>query len=462
MEKQNNSIYDRFTNWINSSISIKMATIGFLVLILMIPLAMIDDVIRERSYRQQEVVSEISQTWSSSQIINGPIVSIPFQTYSTYTASDGKIHKDYHDKVLQILPEELNISGPIDHDSRKRGIYEVTVYETGLDIQGNFIRPEIDVQNLHEVRWDDAFITIGITDMKGIKDEIDLVVENSSLEVEPGTLISDIIRSGITAKGFDWSDKKEGYKIPFSIKMNIRGSKSLQFIPLGKTTEVKLQSSWSNPSFIGEYITNSYETSDAGFEADWKILHLNRNYPQHWINNDYADKLYQSAFGVEMFNSVDDYQSVTRASKYGMMTIALTFLVFFLVEIMNKKRIHPLQYILVGIGLSLFYTLLVSITEHSSFTFAYLIAASSIITMVFLYSLAIFKDSKLSFGLLTIMLTVYAFVFVTLQLVDYALLIGSIGLTLILALTMYLTRNIDWFNIGKSRLDSSTIKTEMT
>jgi len=458
MEKQQTTFFDRLSNWVNGSISIKMATIGFLILILMIPLSMIDGVISEREWRKKAVVDEISEKWSSEQIINGPILTIPYKTFATTTDGNGKVSKVYYEHYYHLLPEILKITGPINHEVRKRGIYEVTVYDTDLIIKGNFKKPDISIRNLEEILWDDAFITIGVSDMKGIKEEINIDFDNAKLSVEPGSQINGIINTGITASGVDFNNIKSGQELPFAIDLNIRGSKQLQFIPLGKTTEVNLTSSWPDPSFIGEYITSTNEVTESGFSADWKILHLNRNYPQSWIDNAYAEHIIGSSFGVQLFSSADDYQAVTRASKYGLMTVALTFLVFFLVEVMNKKRIHPLQYILVGLGLSLFYVLLVSITEHSGFTFAYLVAASAIILMIFLYSFAIFKDSKLSLGLLAVMIAVYSFVFVTLQLVDYALLIGSIGCTLILALTMYLTRNIDWFDIGNKESHNKDVK----
>ncbi|MBT8218258.1 MAG: cell envelope integrity protein CreD, partial [Bacteroidia bacterium] len=239
--------------------------------------------------------------------------------------------------------------------------------------------------------------------------------------------------------------------IDFEYSIQLKGSNDLQFTPLGKTTAIQLQSSWPDPSFTGNFLPDERTVTEQGFEASWKVLHLNRNFPQRWLDNAYTDLLGSTAFGVQLYLPADDYQSVMRASKYGLMTIVLTFLVFFLVEIMGKIRIHPIQYILVGLAVSLFYILLISISEHSSFNFAYGIATAGIIGMIYLYSLVVFKNMKHSTILLGVLLGIYAFVFVTLQLVDYALLIGSIGLTLILAVTMYLTRNIDWFNLNNSK-----------
>ena len=146
---------------------------------------------------------------------------------------------------------------------------------------------------------------------------------------------------------------------------------------------------------------------------------------------------------------IDDYHKSMRSAKYGVMCIALTFLIFFLVEILNKRRIHPFQYALVGLGLVLFYVLLVSISEHSNFNLAYLISSIAIVSMISLYSLSVFKEKKLSLLLLLTLIAVYGFLFVTLQLADYALLMGSIGLTLILSATMYFSRNINWYNLNQ-------------
>lgn len=450
MEKQSTSSYDRISQSISSSITLKMIVIGFLILVLLIPLALIQETINERAFRKDEVIREISQSWSGNQIIKGPILTIPYTTKVVINDSDGKTKTRFYEKQFQILPESLNIIGPIRHDTRSRGIYEITVYDTELNISGDFILPNIEVNDLHKIHWSKAYLTVGISDMKGIKEEVRFVFDEKLKNVEPGTRINHLIPTGITANA-DINPNTKSYN--FDILLNIKGSGSLQFLPLGKTTQVNIESKWPDPSFKGEYLPADRIVTDTGFSASWKVLHLNRNYPQYWPNDAYdSSTLNATAFGVELFTNTDNYQVVSRASKYGIMTIALTFLAFFLVEIMNKVKIHPMQYILVGLGLVIFYVLLVSITEHSGFILAYITGSSSIILIIFLYALAIFQDRRLAFGLLTVLIAVYTFVFVTLRLEDYALLIGSIGLTVILALTMYLTRNINWFTIGKGEL----------
>jgi len=172
-------------------------------------------------------------------------------------------------------------------------------------------------------------------------------------------------------------------------------------------------------------------------------LHLNRTYPQQWTDDSYY--IDDSAFGVGLLFPVDQYQKSLRSAKYAIMFISLTFLVFFFTELLNKKRIHPIQYLLVGLGLSIFYSLLVSLSEHMSFNWAYLIAGVSIIGLITAYAHSIFKNLRLTAILSLILVILYLFLFTILQLQDYSLLLGSIGLFLTLAIVMYLSRKIDWY-----------------
>ncbi|MEM9340842.1 MAG: cell envelope integrity protein CreD, partial [Bacteroidota bacterium] len=208
-----------------------------------------------------------------------------------------------------------------------------------------------------------------------------------------------------------------------------------------------LNSSWNAPSFYGSFLPTEREITDKGFISKWNVLELNRNFPQSWVGIHQHD-ISSSAFGVDLIIPIDDYQKSMRSAKYAVLTLSLTFLVFFLVEVMNKRKIHPFQYALVGLGICLFYILLISISEHTHFNFAYGISAAAIITMISLYSLTVFKRLKLSLILAATLIGIYAFVFVTLQLADFALLLGSIGLTVILGLTMFFTRNINWYKLG--------------
>jgi len=220
---------------------------------------------------------------------------------------------------------------------------------------------------------------------------------------------------------------------------------------VGKQSKVELQSNWPDPSFNGNYIPKESTVNESGFTANWTVLQLNRNYPQWWIGKNMQQQMKESTFGVDLLSSMTDYQKSTRSAKYAAMTIALVFLIFFLVEILNHIRIHPFQYILVGLTLCLFYVLLISISEHSNFNLAYLIASFISCVMISLYSKTVFKSNRFTLLLMGTIAAIYVFVFITLQQADYALLIGSIGLTIVLAITMYSTRNIDWYRFQSEK-----------
>ncbi len=440
MTQENNPI-EKVTNWIKNSVTLKLITITILMLLLLIPTSMIESIISEREELNHQTILEVSSKWAKSQQINGPIMTIPIIYEHEKDGQKLLTTKYYH-----ILPEELNISGSIEPQRLKRGIYEVVVYTSDLVISGNFSGIEkIDYTNLKEIKYDQSFLTIGISDLRGIEEQIVLKWNNQNLGVQPGSMIPGTIYSGITVN-LPTVENMIEKPINFEFHLNLQGSQNLSFIPLGKVTEVDIKSNWPSPSFNGNFLPDFREVSGDGFIARWKILQLNRNFPQSWIGTNQLEKMNNASFGVDLFLPLDDYQKSTRSIKYAVMTIALTFLIFFLVEILNRRKIHPFQYALVGLALCLFYVLLVSISEHSNFNLAYGISTFGIVTMISLYSISVFKVKKLTALLVITLSAIYGFLFVTLQLVDYALLMGSVGLTLILGVTMYFTRNINWYN----------------
>ncbi len=440
---QENSIIEKVNNWIKNSVSLKLIIITILMLMLLIPTSMIKSIVIEREGLKELAILEVSSKWAESQQIDGPILTIPL-AYE-YQKGDEKLSavKYYH-----LLPENLDITGIIEPEKLRRGIYEIVVYKSNLSISGSFdLTRNIDLSDVTEVQFGKSFLTIGISDLRGIEDQITMKWGNKNLKVEPGSKISEILYSGITINIPDLENYMDS-KVEFEFKLNLQGSQNMSFTPLGNTTNVQITSNWPSPSFNGNFLPDQREVNDDGFSANWKILQLNRNFPQSWIGGNQASNINKSAFGVNLILPLDDYQKSMRSSKYAIMTITLTFLIFFLVEIINKRKIHPFQYALVGLALCLFYILLLSISEHSTFNFAYIVSAAGVVSMIALYSISIFKMKKLTLLLVSTLSGIYGFLFVTLQLADYALLMGSLGLTLILAATMYLTRKINWYNLN--------------
>ena len=245
----------------------------------------------------------------------------------------------------------------------------------------------------------------------------------------------------------DLSALKTDKKLPYEIKIKLKGSQSINFIPLGKTTQVNLKANWNTPSVIGNYLPNNREITEKDFSAQWQVLNLNRNYSQVSINyNQNIKDIENSSFGVNFKIPVEQYQQSMRSAKYAILIILLTFGVIFFTEIMNKTRIHALQYLLVGLALCLFYSLLLSFSEHIGFNPAYLLSSALTVLLVGGYMLGIIRKKKPAFIMMGLLSILYLYIFVLIQLETFALLAGSLGLFTILALVMYFSKKIDWFN----------------
>ncbi len=426
-----------------NQVTFKLVIILILVLLLLIPTSMITEIIEERESLNLAAMEDVTSKWGSSQLINGPILTIPL-VYENLVDDKTVRSVRYH----YILPEDLKVTGSVIPEKLKRGIYEVVVYRSELNVKGTFVpNLQIDQSNLVDIRYDQAFLTIGISDLRGIKNQMVMTWNKETYEVAPGSAVQQLIPSGVTVYLKDLEAEMD-QAIEFEFNLDLKGSNNLSFVPIGSSSEVQLTSNWASPSFNGNFLPENREVTDSGFLANWKVLQLNRNFPQSWTGSSYTDQLNSAAFGVDLLLPLDDYQKSMRSSKYAVMMIALTFLIFFIVEILHKSKIHPLQYVMVGLAICLFYILLVSITEHSTFNFAYWISCIGVIAMITLYSLSVFKKKKLALLLFATLGGIYGFLFVTLQLADYALLMGSLGLGVILALTMYLTRNVNWYRIN--------------
>ncbi len=427
---------EKFQNWTRNSISLKLIVIGILVLLLLIPSSMIKNLIHEREKRRDETVNEVSSKWGFSQTICGPVLTIPYRTYEV-TKEKTIVHKHF----AHILPDSLNFSGNLNSETRYRGIYKVVVYTVLIDVSGNFDNIAFDRLgvNENEILWYEAFLTIGIPDMRGINKNINIEWNSSELDISPGVKSKDIVTSGLTAS----VRVRPGEKYKFSFQLDLNGSNSLYFVPLGEETVVNLASDWDNPSFDGAFLPDERNINVNGFSAYWNILHLNRNYPQKWSDNNYD--VNNSGFGVKLIFPVDMYQQSMRSVKYSILFIMLTFIALFFSEIINKKRIHVVQYILVGSALCVFYSLLIALSEHISFNLSYLISSIANIALITAFSYSIFKNRIIGSVIFMELILLYIFLFTVLQLSNYALLLGNIGLFVVIAIVMFFSRKIDWY-----------------
>lgn len=436
------TLFEKLNHWIATSISVKLFSIGILILILLIPMMMIQSLIEEREEIHDSAIKEVQQKWGNPQTINGPILTIPYKTFYKKVDESGVERRYEQTEYAHFLPDNLGISGNIKPEKRHRGIYEIVVYDSQVSLSGKFTAPDfsqlkIDPEN---ILWDEAFFAIGIPDMRGIKSNIELVWNEERYLAEPGTKLRKLLPSGVNSPVLVNGETTE-YK--FNTVIDLKGSRSLSFVPLGKETRVELSSAWESPSFEGAFLPNTHDVSDSGFKANWKVLNLNRNFPQQWTGEEMD--LLSAAFGVNLFLPVDHYQKSMRSAKYATMFIALTFLIFFFVEVKNKQRIHPFQYILVGLALCVFYALLVALSEHISFNSSYLIASIAIVSMITIYAKSVLSSGRLVLYLFIFLVLLYAFMFVVIQTEGFALLIGCVALFVILGLVMVVSRNVDWY-----------------
>lgn len=420
---------------VGKSIELRLAAIALITLILMIPLAIIADLVNDRSVTRDETLSEIGNEWSTKQTLLGPVMVVPYfsSEYVSGTIGEPLATVQY----AFFLPNTLTITGTVEPEIRYRGIYQTILYSADLTISGSF--PEADFSrwsiNEEDIRWQEAFIAFGITDMRGIKDEVHINWSDTTLTFGSGMQEASVLAPAGISTPVVANEPNE-----FSFNLGLDGNDELMFIPVGKTTRVDLSSSWPSPSFRGAFLPDDRAIADDGFSASWQVLDLNRPFGQSWRGGT-EDLLIESAFGLSLYPPIDQYRKTQRSTRYGFLLIGLTLLAFFLTEMRIGLRAHPFQYILVGLDLCLFFLMLLALGEHMAFNHAYILSGVATIGLAAFYAGAIYRSRNV--GLLTagILAILYMFIFLLLQLQDYALLAGSIGLFLLLTLTMYLTRN---------------------
>jgi inner membrane protein len=349
---------------------------------------------------------------------------------------------------VYLLPKRLAVESQLSSEVRYRSIFEVVLYSARISLKGEFSSAYLEKLQIpfENIRWKEAMLVLGISDLKGIRDTIDVQWDGKKLEFNPGVMGQDVAPIGLSSK-FEMSPGNTTHT--FDIKLSLNGSNDFNIVPVGEQTEARISGTWDNPSFLGEFLPADRSIDKNSFLADWKILHLNRNYPQAFTTNQY--KIEQSAFGVKLLLPIDEYQKTMRTAKYAIMFIVLTFMAFFVSEVLSSRAIHPVQYALVGFALLLFYVLLLSLSEHIAFGLAYLFASSAVVALIFLYTRTMFGRFRQAVALGSVLIALYGFLYIIVQAQDYALLFGSFGLFICLAVVMYLTRNIDWFALGKKK-----------
>jgi inner membrane protein len=409
------------------SMTVKMVLLAIMGLMLLIPLALIRELIRERERNAEAARTEIGTLWASSQTVTGPVLNVPG---TKVVSDDGR----YVTTTMHILPDDLKVNGTLVPEIRYRGIYETVVYDSDLEIKGAFIFKGSELPDDYVWDWDQAYISFGVSDNKGISNKAELTIGGEVAQARPGAGQPDLFDKGITFPLAIDPDRTNEFSAGFSLNLGLRGSGSLTFSPVGRTTEVVITSQWDTPKFTGNFLPSDREVTDTGFTASWVVTHLNRSFPQVWAGKSYTPA--DDAFGVDLIMEADHYTKAERSAKYGLLFIALTFLVLIIIELRSTYRIHIFYYLLVGLALIMFFSLLTALSEHIGFNPAYLISAVATIGLLTFFFRSLLDKRWMVLLISGLLTALYVFIFFLLSMKDYAFLAGNIGLFILLAVLM--------------------------
>lgn len=434
-----------FMHWLKESVTVKLFFIGFLVLLLLVPSTLIDNLITERAARQEATIKQVSDQYSGEQLIQGPVLVIPYKKQIKDKEAPGKeIIKN-----LYILPNELNYKANVTPDILHRGIFEVVVYGGVVNVSGDFVKADLSQLSLSpdQLLLDKARLLFSISDIKGLKTNPQISIGGQTATAGPAysdNMLANGLQIPVNLSGM--LDKP----LPFEFRLDLKGSQGLRFLHLGKTTDVEVSGNWGSPSFDGRYLPDyrKIDSNTSHFVAKWRMLYYNRPFPQQWTDNDTLlnnDKKMQDAtFGVKLLMPVDQYQKTTRSSKYAILIIMLTFISLFFTELISKQKVHVFNYILIGAAMIVYYTLLLSFSEQIGFSLSYLIASAATVALVATFLASLLKNLKAAVIFSIILGIFYTFIYIIIQLEDLALMMGSIALFIIIAALMYFSRKINW------------------
>ncbi|MDG9884776.1 cell envelope integrity protein CreD [Pseudomonas sp. GD04058] len=439
----------------NKSLSLKLGTIALLVVVLLIPLVMIGGLIDERQALRDSVVEDIAQSASRAQQISGPLLVVPYSKYErVWKIQDGKSFQtaEVTRSYLVFLPERFVLDGTASTELRSRGIYQARLFHAQSRISGQFKVPANwgITSDLDDYRFDKPFIAVGISDIRGIQNGLQLQIDGRTLDFAAGSRL-DWLGGGVHAE-IDNLDSKAEMRLDYAFNLDLQGTGQLHVLPVGRSSSVTLAANWPHPSFIGNYLPTSREIDATGFKATWQTSFFSTNLEEtlsRCTSQQNCEGFASRAFGVSFVDPVDQYLKSERAIKYALLFIALTFAGFFLFEVLRNLSVHPIQYALVGAALALFYLLLLSLSEHIGFGLAYLLSAGGCVLLIGFYLCHVLHSRVRGFGFAGGLAVLYALLYGLLSAEDYALLMGALLLFALLGVFMVLTRRLDWYRAGQ-------------
>lgn len=432
------------SQWVNGAL-FKVFGIAVLALLLMIPLAQVNDLVGERQGRAADATRQIAERWGAPQVISGPVLVVPVR----YRQQQEKGVVVVEEKEY-LLPDTLSVQATLAPELRRYGIYETAVYTAEAKIVGRF--NPVDLAALtsdgREPQWQRVQLRVPIADVRGIRHISSLHV--GSREVDFGPDDSGLAGIATITAPLALDSTMLAQPVPFAFELTLAGTERFSALPLARHTQLRVDGTWPDPGFDGAFLPTAHRVDAKGFEASWQVLDLSRRIAQRWHEGEVASlSLADSAFGVSLVRPANAYQQNVRAGKYGVLFIALTFVAFFLFEVLRGLSVHPVQYLLVGLALCTFYVVLLALSEQVGFGAAYALAAAATVAMVGGYAAAALAQRRAGFVLGGLLAVIYALLYGLVSSEDYALLMGSLALLLAVAALMILTRRVDWYAMGK-------------
>jgi len=442
----------------NKSLILKLGAIALLMIVLLIPLLRIGGLIHERQRQRDTVVQEIARSSSYAQLLTGPILVVPYhrklrEWTVNATTHERRLEEREIEGQLFLLPEAFRLDGSLATTLRNRGIYEARLYHADTHISGHF---EVPAQfgittDVADYRFDAPFLSLGISDIRGIRNALALRWAGVDVTFEPGTTTT-LLGTGVHAP-LPSVSASAGGRFAYEIALKLDGTSQFQVTPVGRDSQVQLASDWPHPSFDGEFLPTDRSVSDAGFRASWQTSFFSTNLAEALdacVVRQSCEEFKGRHFGVSFIDPVDQYLKSERAIKYALLFIALTFAGFFLFEVLRKLAVHPIQYSLVGMALALFYLLLLSLSEHIGFALAYGLSAGACVLLIGFYISHVLHGTARGVGFAAALGALYGLLYGLLSAEDYALLMGSLLLFALLAAVMLLTRRVNWSGFGRS------------
>lgn len=424
----------------------KVLGIAFLALLMLIPLAQVNDLVREREGRAREATQQIASRWGAAQLVGAPVLVVPVRRQVVQDKTLTTVEEREY-----VLADRAAIGAKLAPELRRYGIYETAVYAADMKVEGHFRTSDIAALAAPGLapQWQRAELRVPIADVRGIRRVSSLRFGEGELAFGPGTAGVGGVAAISAAAPIDPATLAE--KIPFSFTLTLAGTERFAVLPLARETDLHAESAWPDPGFDGAFLPATRRVDASGFEAEWQVLDLNRALAQRWRESENVEvPLMNSSFGITLTQPAGSYQQNVRAGKYGVLFIALTFIAFFLFEVLRGLRVHPVQYLLVGLALATFYVVLLAVSEQIGFALAYVLAAGAVVAMVGGYAGVVLAQRRAGIMLGALLALIYALLYGLVASEDYALLMGSLALLTAIAALMYLTRRVNWYALGSA------------